>query len=344
MWDLKRLIDEVVGPNCPYRGIEPLVADAQLIAESLGDDWIKRRGDDGQGLIYCMRIASNAALLRALLPVANGGSILHRVRLRLPGSEAEMRTAFLLAAVRKNARLTVEPDVQGCSSHPDFRLDEEGAAPLYIEVVCPGESTTYKAASSVLSNIMNHLSDVRPGRGIEIYLRRQPTRLEVESIYEALLAVGQGIVKRRDVGSIGFVTLSDPSIFQAYDPDGEMISPRIFQMTGDGTRSITARMSFTDGRIERFLKHKAEQLPKDTCNVIVMEIGGTERNRRAWSAAIGRLLEHKYTRVSAVLLTQFFNDCSDQITRLETCVILNLRSRILAPNWFREFPQVVDIR
>lgn len=344
MWTLNRLIDEVLGPNCAYRDIERLVADAQLVTESLGEDWIKARDDNGRGLVYGVRIASNAALLRALQLVVNGQDILHRVRKRLRGSEAEMRTAFLLAAVRKNARITVEPKINGFSSRPDFRLDEQDAKPIYIEVVCPDESSSYKEASAVLLNITNHLSDVRPGRGIEIYMRRQPTDSEAESIREALLAVGQADADRIEVGSVGFVTLSEPVSIRLYDPDGETISPRIGQMVGDGTRSILARMSFTDERIEKFLRNKAKQLPKDTCNVIVMDIGGTQRNREAWCATIGRLLKHKHTRVSAVLLTQFVPDYSDQITRLEASVVLNSQSRIPAPRWLREFPPIVDVR
>jgi hypothetical protein len=78
---------------------------------------------------------------------------------------------------------------------------------------------------------------------------------------------------------------------------------RTFQGPGQSSKQVLARMPFSDERAEDVINAEAQQLPKDTPGLIMVEVGSRPTALSSWEPlARRRFTPNQHTRIGGIIL------------------------------------------
>jgi hypothetical protein len=248
--------------------------------------------------------------LASLEGVANTGTLIDKLRRDDPSATAELHALHLL---RFGPPVTaeMEPQIKGFSRLPDLRVGSPPDNWVYVEITSANQSKAGLRLRSVLESVANIVGNIKEPFTLEIFLRREPTGQEIETIRAnaarfsgARVAAGelpleglpqetffllrhgeqgQSVEFAREelTGGLGLLifTQGRPGEIMMCQHQGEECCPRLStakRVRGptEPDRHLLVRMPFSDDRAEEFIRDEARQLPPDAPGLIM--IGVTE--------------------------------------------------------------------
>src|SRR5207253_10226970 len=110
----------------------------------------------------------------------------------------------------------------------------------------------------------------------------------------------------------GHYAIISPTPIQIY-PIPMYAMARTFQVPGQSTKQVLARMPFSDQRAEDVINSEARQLPNDTPGLIMVEVTAQPTALSSWEAlAQRRFTATQHTRVGGIILFMHATQPVDQ--------------------------------
>jgi hypothetical protein len=144
-----------------------------------------------------------------------------------------------------------------------------------------------------------------------VYLRREPTDVEVESVIDRILLSSKEVNSGREElpDGLGFLLLGGaPSGPNVVADHGEEVRPRLAKARfkieqGIMTRRVVVRVPYSDERAKNFLRREAAQLPTTGPGLVMMHMGNAPGVFTSWEPLILRRFQPTvHTKVGAVCL------------------------------------------
>src|SRR5713226_2290026 len=281
---------------------EEWVALFNVVDRYFGREWLDEQrvhgGAESWGPGAVASVLSQGKRLQCLDGVAGTATLIEKLRRQEPAAWAE---------------LEVEPPLPGARRIPDFRVRHGDGSWTYVEVTQPQSSKEQKHADKVLADLTGLLNTVDKQYALEVFLRRMPSRREIEHIRARvpLLVRSDGANVEELPDGLGTLFLNDtaPGMITTND-HGEESRPRLGRANvhwedGKTQRHIVVRLAFSDDRADAFLKKEAAQLVKSAPGLIMIDTTGAPGGFTSWESLLrARLQPSLYTRVSGICLFQ----------------------------------------
>jgi hypothetical protein len=225
---------------------------------------------------------------------------------------------------------------------PDFRIRREDEGWVYVEVSRPDTSEAEDHARAIVNDLTTVLDQVAGPKSVEVFLRREPSDVELKILRESTLAFSrkEGPQREELPDGLGVLTSALGDQFVVVDHAGEENRPRLGSTRvsfGTGVvRRIDVRMPFSDERAARFIDGEAGQLPDNSPGLIMVDIGKASGARRSWEPLIRRRFQPSInTRVGGVGLFERAMVASEKGLGVTTAskLMANPHAKIALPPW-----------
>ena len=252
--------------------------------------------------------------MRSLRQVINPADLIQRLRADDRSAWGELAAIHAVVDDRGDVEIEVGPDVKvkGKSKKPDFRVRRDRDEWSYVEVSRPNTSEEHKHLQTLMNPIVTMLSAVEGRYVLEVYLRREPTPVELDIIIErgTHLCGQPGVVQEDLPNGLRLLITNDMPVGvvipKERDPgNGRPILgiSRGVVTNGIAQRHVLVRLAYSDQRAEAFLRSEARQLPTDDPDLIILETGATGGGDQEWLEVFGRRLQPgQHTRVGGIML------------------------------------------
>jgi hypothetical protein len=323
-----------------------MVATFDCCERVLGRDWIEQSRGDVRGPLTTLPVVVMGKRLACLDGLPGNEQIIEKLRDRDPSAYAELHAIYLLGRDR-HIEFDLFPEVAVGARRrvPDLRVRCDGGLWVYVEICRPATSEVAERAQATVVALAEVVRTISKPIALEVFLRREPTDEEVESLHTHIAAFClQEIASCEELpNGLGLLVRSEhpPGMLVPTDHVGEEVCPRFgaAKMIGGGsepTRHVMVRMPFSDQRAEKFISKEAAQLPTDAPGLIMIDLTEVRTGSRSWEPLITRRFQPNiHTRVggvcmfsSAILATQ-----NGLASLSETKVLINPHSRIAVPSW-----------
>lgn len=351
-WTYEEIKSEWLG-DCDIAVSPESVIDAFNRTHSvLGREWIDRaRGSPTvRGAAPTLAVVSMGQRLASLDGATGAEQLIERLRNEDQSARAELNAIYLLrssgiTSVELYPKVLVDKKVRV----PDFRIRQpDDVSWTYVEVTQPDESDAQKRVKEVLDRLLTPLESVKKSCALEIFLRREPTNIEVENVTNMVLKVcrSEGVLKKELPDGLGLLLLnhSRPGQVLLEDHPGEEKSPRlcaakIIRDSCKLKRHIVVRMPFVDDRAKQFLETEARQLPKHAPGLIMVDMSSAMSGFKSWESLIHRRFQPDiHTRVGGMCLFGggFVSTPEGEAWLLKTKLHVNSHAKLHLPLWIRD--------
>jgi hypothetical protein len=196
--------------------------------------------------------------------VADSQQLINRIRSGDQSADAELRAIQLLRSEDPARRVELEPTVDE-NRKCDFRIKRGSEAWVYVEVTRPDTSNAQYRVQMVLQSICDQVASVNRPFALEVFLRREPSDVELDTVSAAALDLcsvdqpADRVIRTEMPDGIGLFILNQHATSQVVlDDHGEEKVPRLGMSQaiiglGQPNRHVVVRMPFADQRAERFL-------------------------------------------------------------------------------------------
>jgi len=332
------------------------------IERYLGKEYLDRIKTRGSMIV--LPLIELGLILKDVGPLENSDAILKRLRNRDQSALAEAR---VISHYRKHQLpVVIEPDVEfeHKVKRPDLAV-KFGDDWIYIEVAYPTTSKEGREINIVMSQIVKVVEEIKRPRKLFVYLKRTPTKKEVQIIKDVCLSLSTddtqpAIQKITDVGGVisrgieqeeyaNTVKIGDR--FQQFGPliynKEDLIIPKQFKilktpyffdlsMGFAGYPRVYVFHFFTDKRAERIINEEREHLSPYERNMVVLDVTQVSSTLHAsssvsWVSLIQRRLQPQLNRrVGAVLLLA---------TSIDNRRIVVSKQLVKHPNPYKRLPK-----
>ena len=316
-----------------------------VVEGHFGRGWIEERRQERR-FIGILEVVMTGSLLQALRNVRQGQKLVAKLRACDVAAQSEAAALYLIRHSQQGLEIEYEPEVTigSRTAVPDFRLrSSQSEQWTYLEVASPQSSKDQQHLRKILDRLATTRLVTDDPVALEIELHRIPTEVEVdgleqrlqspsrpnEDIEEALPSgLGRMSMTLGNADEPGARTSSAPAIF----------ATSIVMVDGIVRGRSTVTISYSDPRSERFLRHKARQLPDDAPGLVMLDVGRASGGSREWQSAMSsRLGRNLHTRVSGVCLFERFTTVTDGLEwGLAASYTPNDNARLNAPAWLCE--------
>ncbi len=330
---------------------EDVVDAFNRVERAFGRDWIKSSrmsyGSPARGTAPTLHIVTMGQRIASLDGVTGAEALLERLRQNDPSAYAEGAAIYLLQSGQTDVSVELAPSVVVGDRlrQPDFRARHKDEAWTYVEVTQPDVSEAHKRIDTILARLTNLLRSVKKPFALEVFLRREPTKSELEYLAERIPAFCAVDGTNSEVlpESLGllFRNYSKPGEVVLQEHKGEEKRPRLVRVQAirgptEPHRHVVVRMAFADERAEAFLKKEARQLPTDAPGLIMVHMFRAPGGFKHWEPLLRRRFQPTlHTRVSAICL---FESGLEPTANGEAWIpraklLLNPHARLLLPSW-----------
>ncbi len=318
-----------------------------IVERYMGRDWMDQarfiNGVETWGLEPALYVLTQGSRLACLDRISDSGRLIQKLRQHDSSAWAELTAIWLLLSGDHAVEIELEPQIGGWNRVPDFRA-RRGGDWTYVEVSQPTMSDVHTRLREIMSRLVVLLDAVAGRYALEIFLRREPNAAELQHMTTRLPAVcamdGHQIEELPD--GLGTLYLNETEPGQMHLTDhGEEYRPRLGQLkshveNGVAQRHICVRLAFSDERAEAVLDGEAQQLPKTSPGLVMLQTSGATGAFKLWEPMLRKRLQPKlHTRVSAICL--FESAMHPQETgvewRPETKVLTNEHAALALPEW-----------
>jgi hypothetical protein len=308
------------------------VAAFERVEEVFGRGWIDARRVSGPAVVAGPRSALGivhlGAQLGVLSRVEGQERLVEKLRSEARDAFAELDAISLLSPP-EDAAIEYEPEVVvgHRRRYPDFAIKRAEELPTYVEVVQPDRAALASSLQEAMAELGALVSGYDGRWTAEVFLDRQPTRVElarVREVAEAALESGRdGELELHD--GLGTIYLNDmaPGLV-VLDDRGRPYTPRLglaqaAAEQGETMRHLTVRMPYFDARAAQFLAHEAAQLPATSPGIVMVEVAGASGALKKWPDALSNELAlGLYDAVSGICLFQRGQVATNDGEALET--------------------------
>jgi hypothetical protein len=326
-----------------YNQVET-VQSFNIVEQYLGRAWLEDKYKTMKGPIVVISILELGRILKTLEGHPKFVQIIEKIR-----KDTELDLARLAAFyVNKGLDIVIEPKVRVGESikEPDL-LVTFGDTPVYFEAYRPLASDKYRSLLSDANLISRQVLDGIPdGVTFQIYLLREPTKIDVKSIIDACKKISVNLEKEsfysfRDLAKIR----TSPRTESHTVDDGKYLADGIRRFLvvvvnireGSIKKSCLVGVPFTDKRVDRILNKQYRQLSRTKCNVVVIELSGVIAQIDQWTEGLkARFRGNIHRRIGAVILIQNFNDVFNNRIKREQRIIRHPNPRKPLPDIFYE--------
>jgi len=327
---------------------EEWVALFNVVDRYFGREWLDEQrvhgGAESWGPGAVASVLSQGKRLQCLDGVAGTATLIEKLRRQEPAAWAELTAIWIVTSDDAAVELEVEPPLPGSRRIPDFRVRHGDGSWTYVEVTQPQSSKEQKHADKVLADLTGLLNTVHKQYALEVFLRRMPSRREIEHIRARvpLLVRSDGADVEELPDGLGTLFLNDtePGMITTND-HGEESRPRLGRANvhwedGKTQRHIVVRLAFSDDRADAFLKKEAAQLVKSAPGLIMIDTTGAPGGFTSWESLLrARLQPSLYTRVSGICLFRsgMFSTNTGVAWEAETRIVANPHTQLRLPEW-----------
>ena len=314
-WTWERIEREWLGENRIAHLSEVILECFNEVERRLGDDWIKAKQQGGiSGSIPAAGIVGVGEQLMVLRQVHNPADLVEQLRAGKTSAWAELAALYAVVGYRRDIEVELEPDVdvKGRLRKPDFRVRHDADPWTYVEVSRPDTSDEREQLVATMRRAMEQLLEVEANYALEVYLRREPTQDELETIIKR----GEHLCRQAGANTedlpnqLGVLVTNDTPIGAVIPKQRDAGDPRpiigLYRgVVTDGIpqRHVIVRLVYSDDRADLFLGREARQLPPQNPGLIVLETTETRGSEQDWIAVFGRRLQPQlHTRVSGIML------------------------------------------
>jgi hypothetical protein len=324
---------------------EQMVAAFDRCERVFGREWINQSRGTSVGASPTLHVVTIGQRLASLDGVPATETLIEKLAKGDPSATAELHGIHLL---RSPGQTTVElfPKVivGDREREPDLRIRRDEGAWVYVEITQTDVSEAYERASEVLNKLSAVIESIARPFDLEVFLRREPTDVEVDSALDAVLSLcrarSSGCEELQD--GLGMLFLEEtPSGPVTPDDHGEEPRPRLGKARvkiehGVQTRRVVVRLPYSDERAENLLRRESAQLPADGPGLVMVHMGNAPGGFKSWDPLIRRRFQPAiHTRVGGVCLFSAGTLLVESgIARLsQTKLLLNPHTRTALPPW-----------
>ncbi len=335
-----------------------VVVGFQEVERALGADVVERYRRQGKNLtsgqIPTLSVVDLGQRLLMLENVPGRERLISKLKAGDSSAESELTALYLLRSGGQPLEVDLEPEVQVGDGikRPDFRLRPGNNGGLYVEVTRPDVAEAEIELAARRKRFLSLMS-IERSFAIEIYLRRDPSEEELQSLLGRARALcdREGSVLER-IDTLGFIALNHtqpgvitPTIL-ADEPPLPMISLVSGQYGATKPRMVMVRWAYSDTRAEKFFNREAKQLPKDAPGILMLDLTGVPGGPKAWAPLIKRRFQPKLNnRVSGVCMFHAGYELRSQWQTLvrRATLLVNPYATFPLPEWvseaLRQFPE-----
>jgi len=322
-------------------------------------DGIKTRGS-----VIVLPLIELGLILRDVGPLENSDTILKGLRSHNQSALAEAR---VIAHYRKHRLpVIIEPEIEfeHKVKRPDLAV-KFGSDWIYIEVSSPTTSKEVREINLVMSKIGRVVEEIIRPRKVFIYLKRTPTKNEIQTIKEICLSLSADATQPaiREITGVGVVTSREieqeeraktikigehvrqfaPVIYNKEDltiPTQFKILrvPYLFHLNIGfvGFPRVYIFHFFTDERVEKLISRESDQLSPYNRNMIALDVTKVSSvihtsSSANWVTLIQRRLQPQLNRrVGGVLLIA---------TNIDNNRIVTSKQLVEHPNPYKRLPK-----
>jgi len=253
-------------------------------------------------------------------------SVFERLRGGDSGALSELRFAARLLLLGYSPQL--DPAIG------DKRLDVAfpvGADTVLTEVISPQFSQYGRALSDQLTNLAETLKATRPHSSIDVFLTFDPntelttTLMQIATNYDSDRAVVMELENAAYVRITPFTSSATP--FAPVVVDSHItLGVVAFEFGPARNTRVTVCIPFSDERAGRLVDAEGHHFPKDSFNLLVMDLSGIPNGLRHWVPLVARRLQPTINRrFGAVCLFQAEANATDP--PWQSIIVENLYAR-----------------
>jgi hypothetical protein len=226
-------------------------------------------------------------------------------------------------------------------------LAKQGEPWTHVEVTALWPSNASELAQTLVARLAEHVMQSIESFVVEVVLSRIPTDQEIEAICAAAIRECARLEPRQinaqDLALIIVKPCLDVSVFSPTPISGDQIARlaigRAFCGPDLPSRQVIVRMPFSDERAEEILNAEAQQLPRDTAGLVMVDVMRQPTAISSWEAlALRRFTSTQHTRVGGIVLFMYATRLTDQGLELlpHVKLIRNPHAHIPLPDWIIE--------
>lgn len=354
-WTLKDIESEWLIPGEPLMFPADSIVDAFRVAEEIrGEDWVRNctylpNGSRQLGYAAILRVLWFAERAQVIYDGINSAHLIDRLRAGDVAADSELTGIHVLRSENRDTTLEIGPAVQVGSRvrKPDFRIAKQSAAWTHVEVTALHRSNASQQVQAVLAKIADRVMSSPDSFVLEIVFSRIPNDEEIDALVARAAQEIRSLEPRRvefsDFAGLIFkavatATTVSPTPSEAIPVPMYAIA-RTFQGPDQATKQVLATMPFSDQRAEDVINSEAQQLPKDTPGLIMVDVTAQPTALSSWEAlAVRRFTPTQHTRVGGIILFMHATQPTAQgLAWLpHVKLIRNPYARLPLPQWISE--------
>jgi len=331
------------------------VLDAFRIGEEIrGPDWVRSctylpNGYRQLGYAAILKVLWFAERVRVIRDGINSTELIDRLRAGDPAAESELTAIHLLRSENPATTLEIGPTVQVGTRvrKPDFRIAKPSDPWTHVEVTALRQSNASQQVQAVLARLADRVMTSTDSFVLEVVFSRIPTDEELDALVaRAIQEIGSLEPRKVEFSNLAVLVFKAVASAATVSPTPVEEEPvpmyamaRTFQGPGQASKQALARMPFSDQRAEDVLNSEAEQLPRDTPGLIMVEVTAQPTALSSWdSLAKRRFTPTQHTRVGAIILFMHATRPTSQGLAFlpHVHLITNPYARLPLPGWITD--------
>jgi hypothetical protein len=328
-WTLKDIETEWLIPGEPLMFPADIFLEAFRVAEEIrGEAWVRSctylpSGYRQLGYASILRVLWFAERAQVIRDGINAATLIDRLRAGDAAAESELTAIHVLRSDNRDTTLEIGPTVQvgPRMRKPDFRIAKQGEPWTHVEVTALHRSNASQQVQAVLAQLTDRIMASTDSFVLEFVFSRIPNDEELSALLaRAAQEIGDPNPRRVEFSDLAVLIFKElaTAITVSPTPTGDAPVPmyamaRTFQGPDEATKQVLARMPFSDQRAEDVLNSEAEQLPKDTPGLIMVEVTAQPTALSSWEAlSRRRFTPTQHTRVGGIILFMHATQPTDQ--------------------------------
>jgi hypothetical protein len=189
-WNYDEIAREWLGGSVIAVPPEEVVAAFDRCEQAFGRDWINQSRGTIVGASPALHIVTMGQRLASLAGVGATEQLIEKLTRRESSAATELHAIHLLRSTeRTSLELFPKVIVGGRAREPDFRIRRDDDLWVYAEVTHTDISEAYERAHVVLDKLSAVIESITRPFDLEVFLRREPTDVEVNEALPGILRV-----------------------------------------------------------------------------------------------------------------------------------------------------------